>query len=281
MAKLDPEVFRQIRSICEHAGNLVQMGEEDFALSKYYEALTLVPDPKSDHSISTFIYTAMGEQYFKMKDYAEAGMCFIKAHKCPGGNEIAQISFRVGQCLEECGERKKAQDYLCQAYLLGGEGLFAAANPKYYKIIRSEVEGTLPEDDELDLLREADEYDIIDDILRSGSSGNRNSDYSGYSGQEADREVGLYSRSANKADVSQQRTSVEPDEDDYDDWDDDDDNDYDEQDDRDDGYTDWDEDDEEDGPVFSKSDDDYEEEKEPGFWSKLLSGIRKFVDLFK
>ena len=55
VSKLDPELFQQIRSICEHAGSLVQMGEDEFAISKYYEALALVPDPKSDHSISTFM----------------------------------------------------------------------------------------------------------------------------------------------------------------------------------------------------------------------------------
>lgn len=289
MSKLDPELFRQIRSLCEHAGNLVQMGEDEFALSKYYEALTLVPDPKSDHSISTFIYTAIGEQYFRMKDYGEAGKCFFKAYNCPGGEEIGQINFRVGQCLEECGERKKAQDFLCQAYLLGGEELFVGANPKYYKIIRSEVEGTLPEDDELDLLREADEYDIIDDILRSGGS-KESGDYSGYTGESSDRDIDIYSRSRSGQSAGGQRTSRQTEDDwDYDsgeeDYDDYDDalaglsDDYDD-------YDDYDEDGEEDEERAPRSGSGKKRSgdagnKEPGAWSKIVAGIKKFVDLFK
>lgn len=182
MSKLAPELFKQIRSICEHASKLNQMGEEGFAISKYYEALNLVPDPKSGHKISTYIYTSLGEIYFADKNYADAGMCFLKAYKCPDGDAVAQISFRIGQCLEECGERKKAQDYLCQAYLLDGEEIFHKANPKYYKIIRSEVEGTEPED-EIDYLRENDDYDILNGIL-SDTDG-ATPDYTGYSGSVA------------------------------------------------------------------------------------------------
>lgn len=288
MSKIDPELFNQIRSLCEHAGKLSQMGETDFALSKYYEALILVPDPKSDHSISTFIYTAMGEQYFANKDYAEAGKCFLKAYKCPGGENIGQINFRIGQCLEECGERKKAQDFLCQAYLLGCDDMFSRANPKYYRIIRSEVEGIPAEDDELEMIRESDDYDVIDDILRSSSSRKREGDYSGYSGSQADRDVDLYSRAASSA--GQRRThSAEESEDDYY-WDDDsydnddrdgyfdrDDDDYD--DDRDYDY-DGDEDDE-DGEDDVRRREESPDEGEPGLWAKIVEKVKVFFELFK
>lgn len=293
MAKLDPELFQQIRSICEHAGSLVQMGEEEFALSKYYEALALVPDPKSDHSISTFIYTALGEQYFSMKDYAEAGKCFLKAYKCPSGETIGQINLRIGQCLEECGERKKAQDFLCQAFQLGGEALFSGISPKYYKIIRSEIEGTVPEDDEVELLREADEYDIIDDILRVGSSRSTGNDYSGYTGTGADRDVDLYSRAKSGQSSGTQRTSVEQEsDDDYGDWDED----YDEPDPY--NYIDYsDQDDEEEEVDEFSVDYEAEEDEHPrsafvrraredsddneeSAWAKIKGAIKKFTDLF-
>ncbi len=303
VSKLDPELFQQIRSICEHAGNLVQMGEDEFAISKYYEALALVPDPKSNYSISTFIYTALGEEYFSMKDYSEAGKCFLKALNCPGGREIGQINFRIGQCLEECGERRKAQDYLCQAYLLDGDALFSRANPKYYKIIRSEVEGTLPEEDELDLLREDDEMDIIDSILQKGSGQGSREHYTGYSGENADRNHDIYKRPRSGG-SNQRRTDYEDDlydEDDYDDYYQDGNDyygdqdysgdDYDDSDDRDD-YDDYDDYDDA-GESRAKSDfrrreyaedaatDDDEAEGFKGVWVKIVGAIRNFVDLFK
>lgn len=282
MSKLDPELFQQIRSLCEHAGNLVQMGEDEFAISKYYEALILVPDPKSDYSISTFIYTALGEEYFTMKDYAEAGKCFMKAYKCPGGENIGQINFRIGQCLEECGERKMAQDFLCQAYLLDGDELFARANPKYYKIIRSEVEGTVPEDDELDLLHEDDEYDIIDNILKSGGGKGSRENYTGYGDSPVDRDVDLYKRPGS----SSGRTLSDYDDDRYDDYDSgdaDDGYDYDEPDEYEDEY-------EESGTAGARrgrneddfDDDDYRDDDDgDGLWAKIVGAVRKFTDLFK
>ena len=270
MSKIDPELFQQIRSICEHAGNLVQMGEDEFAISKYYEALILVPDPKSDHSISTFIYTALGEEYFATKDYAEAGKCFYKAYNCPGGHDIAQINFRIGQCLEECGERKMAQEYLCQAYLLGCDELFQKSNPKYYKIIRSEVEGTIPADDELELLREEDEYDLIDNILKSGSGTGSRENYTGYSGESSDREVDLYAR-PHSSGSNHHRTDY--DDDLYDDDDSDDDYDY---------SDDYDEADNDADDEYSDDYDDYyDEEESSGVWSKVVSFFKKFADLFK
>ena len=293
MSKLDPELFQQIRSICEHAGSLVQMGEDEFAISKYYEALALVPDPKSDHSISTFIYTALGEEYFAAKDYAEAGKCFLKAHNCPNGSEIAQIKFRIGQCLEECGERKKAQDFLCEAYMLGSEDMFSKANPKYYKIIRSEVEGTLPEDDELELLREDDEMDIIDSILQKGSGQGSREHYTGYSGGTADRDHDLYKRPRSGG-SNQHRTDYEDDlydnDEDYDDYQDDYDDYYDDpQDDY--GYDDYDDYDEEEDSRSRKSssrrddsadgDDDEEAGGIKGIWLKIVGAVKGFTDLFK
>jgi len=279
VSKIDPELFKQIRSLCEHAGNLVQMGEDEFAISKYIEALILVPDPKSEHSISTFIYTALGEQYFSMREYSEAGKCFLKAYKCPNGENIAQISFRIGQCLEECGERKKAQDYLCSAFLLDGEDLFLKANPKYYKIIRSEVEGTLPEDDELELLREDDEYDLIDNILKSGSGNGSRENYTGYSGGSSDRDVDLYSRPRSGG-SNQRRTDLDDEDEDFcivPDYDDDEDDDYD---DRSYGYGYADEDTGEDDDD-DYSDDDYEQDEGTGVWAKIVDLFKRFTDLFK
>ncbi len=289
MSKLDPELFQQIRSLCEHAGSLVRMGEDEFAISKYYEALILVPDPKSDHSISTFIYTALGQQYFSMMDYAEAGKCFMKAYMCPGGEAIGQISFRIGQCLEECGERKKAQDYLCQAYLLGCEELFAKSNPKYYKIIRAEVEGTRPEDDELELLREEDEYDIIDTILQSGGGRGSRENYTGYDGGSSDRDSDLYNRTESGSSRTVDEYDDDYDEDDYDnDFDDDDDDGEDEYDaparERSFGFArrraedDEDDEDEDDDSDDGEYDDDDDGES---FWAKLTAGLKKITDLFK
>ena len=73
MPKLESEVVRSIRALCEHGDTLVKMKEYSFAISKYYEALSLIPDPKEDYKPSAWIYTSMGETYWKMKDYNNAG----------------------------------------------------------------------------------------------------------------------------------------------------------------------------------------------------------------
>ena len=171
MPRLESEVSRSVRAICEHADTLSKKREYDFAISKYFEALGLIPDPKKDYVEATFIYTSIGETYWKLRDYHNAGAQFLKALRSVGGDRSARINLRLGQCLYECGEIERSAAYMCQAYMIDGEDAFDGEDPKYFESIRYEVEGA-PDDDFLDSIDDLNDVTndlyLVDTVLGDG-----------------------------------------------------------------------------------------------------------------
>lgn len=166
MPKLESEVVRSIRALCEHGDTLVKMKEYSFAISKYYEALSLIPDPKEEYKPSAWIYTSMGETYWKMKDYHNAGMAYTKARRCEGAAQNAIVNLRMGECLYECGYKTHATEFLCQAYMIDGTAVFEHEDPKYFDLIRTEVEGAPDEvEDDIEDNIGNDDYYIVDNML--------------------------------------------------------------------------------------------------------------------
>lgn len=136
MRKLEQGVSERINAICEHARRLVDGGDIKFAVTKYIEALNLIPNPKMDYKAATYIYTNVGEVYWRAKDYKNSGTAFSQASICPGGADNPVIVMRIGQCLLECGDKARAEEYLLKAYLLGDEEIFAQEDEKYIQIVR-------------------------------------------------------------------------------------------------------------------------------------------------
>ena len=170
MAKMDPAIQKKIIALCEHGAKLAEMKEFAFALSKYYDALALVPDPKKDYKATTWIYSSMGELHWKKRDYNEAGRAFLQAYRSVGGEQSADVNFRLGQCLVECGEPSLAHQYLCQAYMLDGESLFATEDPKYFEVIRSEIYGPEPTAADDDGDEDECDYDVLSQLVRDSDS---------------------------------------------------------------------------------------------------------------
>ena len=167
MPKLESEVVRSIRALCEHGDTLVKMKEYSFAISKYYEALSLIPDPKEEYKPAAWIYTSMGETYWKLKDYNNAGMAYTKARRCEGASQNAIVNLRMGECLYECGYKNHAAEFLCQAYMIDGTSVFEGEDPKYFELIRCEVEGA-PDDMEDEEIEDGignDDYYLVDNML--------------------------------------------------------------------------------------------------------------------
>jgi len=171
VARMDPELQKQIIALCQHAAQLAEMREYAFALSKYYDALAMVPDPKQEYKAATWIYSSIGQVQWKKRDYNEAGRAFLQAYRCVGGEQSADINYRLGQCLVECGAPDIASQYLCQAYMLDGESIFADDDPKYFEVIKHEVEGPevteQPEEDPEDML---DGYEMLSQLAGGSHS---------------------------------------------------------------------------------------------------------------
>lgn len=167
MAALDGALLTKIKSLCDHGDKLAAIREYSFAVSKYYEALGLIPDPKRNYKAATWVYSALGETYWKQHDYNNAGMAFLNAYRSAGGSDSGIINLRLGACLSECGENTLAHEYLCQAYMLGGEQIFADGCEKYYEIIRADVENTPKNHTEED---DKDDFVLLSDLIRQRST---------------------------------------------------------------------------------------------------------------
>ncbi len=138
MSEIDAATNSTIRTLCKQGEKLSKLGDYDRAISKYYEALTLLPELHARNQISAWLYTAIGEAYWNMQEYDRAGESFCEAYECPGMSDNANITFRIGQCLTECDDIEHAKEYLTHAVALGGADLFDTADKKYYYVLHPE-----------------------------------------------------------------------------------------------------------------------------------------------
>lgn len=116
---------------------MLSRGKIDDGITKYNEALDLVPSPKEDWEASTWTYTALGDAYFLKSHFKEASNFFYDALNCPGGIENPFINLRLGQSLFELNQLDKSKEFLLRAYMLEGTEIFDDEDPKYFEIIRN------------------------------------------------------------------------------------------------------------------------------------------------
>jgi len=136
---LRDEAYNQIQELCLCGNNLVLQSLYDDAISKYQEALLLVPENKKEWETATWIYTALGDTCFLKRDFERGKDYLFDAFNCPGGISNPFISLRLGECLAELGEVDKSKEYLLRAYMLEGGSIFQNEDARYFDIIKEEI----------------------------------------------------------------------------------------------------------------------------------------------
>lgn len=140
--ELDDDLHRRITALCSGGDELVALGRNADALTKYREALALVPAPRTRWEASTWIYAAIGDVLFASEEFVAAAAAFRDACNCPGGMENPFIQLRLGQCLYELHDSALASEHLLRAYMLEGSNIFAGEDPKYAALIERAIGGT-------------------------------------------------------------------------------------------------------------------------------------------
>jgi len=133
--ELTNEIYEQVKELCAAGDNSAEEGLFDDAVEKYLEALSLIPEPKSEWEASGWIYAALGEAYFFQEDFEGAKNYLYDAMNCPDGMENPFINLLLGEALFELGNMERAKDYLLRAYMLEGKELFADEDEKYFALI--------------------------------------------------------------------------------------------------------------------------------------------------
>ena len=137
MKRLENNIHTKIEKLCDAGDKFAQKGHFSFALSNYWTAYDLLPEPKEEWVAGTWILTAIGDANFLNRDY-QAGADNLSASMsfpCAIGNPFLHL--RLGQCCYELGNLEKAKNEFLKAYNSEGVELFSNEDSKYFELIKS------------------------------------------------------------------------------------------------------------------------------------------------
>jgi tetratricopeptide (TPR) repeat protein len=140
MPELSDEIHVQVEHLCAEGDELGERGEFNEALSRYWEAWELLPEPRTEWSAALWILAAIGDTNFLSGNYVAGRDALMTAMKIGGdatGNPFLRL--RLGQCLFELGELPEAANWLAGAYLLEGTALFSDEDPKYLDFVKPQL----------------------------------------------------------------------------------------------------------------------------------------------
>lgn len=144
MAELNDKLYEEILVISKKGDELADEGNYPEALTHYWKAFDLVPEPKTDWSASTWLLTAIGDANFAGGDFQAGVDNLSNAMHCPDAIGNPFIHLRLGQCQFEVGNHTRAADELTRAYALEGESIFEEDDPKYFEFLKTKIEITPP-----------------------------------------------------------------------------------------------------------------------------------------
>lgn len=140
MNKLPDGIYNEIISLCKKSDELFKAEKFDEAKKCYLDALRQLPPEYSEWEAATWIYVAIEDIHFHLKNYDKAFMCFYNAVQCPGGLGNPYIHLRLGQLYFEQSYFDKSADELTRAYMGGGIDLFMEDDPKYLEFLETRIE---------------------------------------------------------------------------------------------------------------------------------------------
>lgn len=139
MKQLPNEIHEEITSLCKRGDELVKLGNVEKAKKNYVDSLKLLPSDHREWEAATWIYVAMGDMYFHLKNYEQAFKCFYTAVQCPQGVGNPYIHLRLGQLYFEEGSFDESADELTRAYMGGGLGILLEDDPKYLEFLETKI----------------------------------------------------------------------------------------------------------------------------------------------
>lgn len=139
MKQLPNEIHEEITSLCKRGDELVKLGNVEEAKKNYVDSLKLLPSDHREWEAATWIYVAMGDMYFHLKNYEQAFKCFYNAVQCPQGVGNPYIHLRLGQLYFEEGGFEESADELTRAYMGGGLGILLEDDPKYLEFLETKI----------------------------------------------------------------------------------------------------------------------------------------------
>lgn len=140
MKELEDKIYEKIVQLCKDGDSIADNKFYPEAIEKYKEALSLIPNPKTEWQATTWILVAIADALFLDERFEEALINLKNAIECPEGFGNPFIHLRLGQCYYETGNLNQAAEELVRAYGLEGEEIFEDDDPKYLKFLKSRID---------------------------------------------------------------------------------------------------------------------------------------------
>jgi len=137
MVELPEDIHNKIERLCATGDAQAKQQQFAQALTSYWAAWDLLPEPKMEWEAATWILAAVGDANFLGGDYVAGRDNLSNAMHCPGAIGNPFLHLRLGQCQLEVGNLDRAADELMRAYMGAGADIFEDQDPKYIRFLQS------------------------------------------------------------------------------------------------------------------------------------------------
>jgi len=138
--QLPDPIYDKITACSAEGDALADDGSYREAIEKYLAALALLPEPKNKWNACTWLLVAIGDANFLSGNFEQSKDAFADAMHCPEAIGNPFIHLRLGQSQFELGNRERAADELCRAYMGAGKEIFEDDAPKYFEFLKTVIE---------------------------------------------------------------------------------------------------------------------------------------------
>ena len=135
--ELSDDIHAEIQRLCAIGDAHAEQRQFPQALTSYWAAWDLLPEPKTDWEAATWILGAIGDANFLGGDFVAGRDNLSNAMRCPDAIGNPFLHLRLGQCQFELGALDRAADELMRAYMGAGPDIFKAEDPKYIGFLQS------------------------------------------------------------------------------------------------------------------------------------------------
>jgi tetratricopeptide (TPR) repeat protein len=144
MQEINDKTHEEITQLSQNGDAFAEKGDYPKALSEYWKAFDLIPEPKTDWDAATWVLAAIGDANFLGDDFQAGVDNLSNAMHCPGAIGNPFLHMRLGQCQFEVGNLDRAADEMTRAYALEGDEIFEEDDPKYLAFLKTRIETEKP-----------------------------------------------------------------------------------------------------------------------------------------
>jgi tetratricopeptide (TPR) repeat protein len=134
--KLPAALADRIDRLSERGNVLLEKGDWRGAVDPWRQALTLLPEPKSQWEAWTWFNASIGDAFHSGRALEDAKAALFDALNGPDGHTNPFILLRLGQTLVDLGDAERGIEYLLRAYMLAREEVFEGDGARYLKMLR-------------------------------------------------------------------------------------------------------------------------------------------------